>query len=482
MRRCHLTMPNQRGYVLLLTLIQGIVFMTILMSLVDLAFANYKSANQAYKDLGALGAAEAGADAAVFNLNLGSSYTGTTGPSSNVCALATSATSSSNAVTFASSPEQGLVTYETCITDTSAGALTEKTVYSVGKVYAKSGAIHPMSVRRVKLVVAAQVSGTYSVQTGNGGLVLSNSATIANGNVYVNGGLTMTNTSQIGTSAAPATVNAANYLCPKTAPYTGYPMLCASGQPISIANTAHIYADVHANGQTDGSGMTNTGLVQTAGVATLPLPDYDRAAHKAAVVNVINGSQSCGGTTTVTYPANTRINGNLTGGNNCQIILLGNIWVTGTVALNQKAIIKTDNSLTVMPTMMIDGSAGLAFNQQSGAAANAGGIGTQFITFYSTAPCSPDCADVTGADLYASTPAVTINLGNQSLSAGSRFYARWTALTVSQGGAIGSVVAQKLNLANSGTISFTTAQGTSTYTWVARYYEALPVPDSRSTN
>ena len=306
--------PDQRGYVLLLTLIQGVVFMTILMSLVDLAFANYKSANQAYKDIGALAAAEAGADAAVFNLNLGSSYSGTTGPSSNVCDLATSATSSPSAVTFATSPEQGLITYETCITDTSSGPLSEKTVYSVGKVYARSGAAHPMSVRRVKLVVAAQVSGTYSVQTGNGGLALSNSATIANGNVYVNGGLTMTNTSQIGTSASPATVNAANYLCPKTAPYTGYPMLCASGQPISIGNSAHIYADVHANGQTDGSGMTNTGLVQTAGVPTLPMPTYDRTAHKAAVTTVINGTQTCGGTDVVTLEANTRINGSLTGG------------------------------------------------------------------------------------------------------------------------------------------------------------------------
>ena len=385
-------------------------------------------------------------------------------------------------MTFATSPEQGLITYETCITDTSSGPLSEKTVYSVGKVYARSGAAHPMSVRRVKLVVAAQVSGTYSVQTGNGGLALSNSATIANGNVYVNGGLTMTNTSQIGTSASPATVNAANYLCPKTAPYTGYPMLCASGQPISVANTAHIYADVHANGQTDGSGMTNTGLVQTAGVPTLPMPTYDRTAHKAAVTTIINGTQTCGGTDVVTLEANTRINGSLTGGNNCQIIIKGNVWVTGNVSLTQKAIIKTDPAVTSMPTMMIDGSAGLSFNQQSGAAANAGGIGTQFVTFYSTAPCAPDCADVTDADLYTSTPIVTINLGNQSLSAGSRFYARWTALTVSQGGAIGSVVAQQLNLANSGTISFTTAQGTSTYVWVARYYETLPVPDSRSTN
>ncbi len=473
------------GYVLLLTLIQGMVFLTILMGIITLSMENYKTANQSAKDMVSLSAAEAGADAAIFNLNVasnsGSNYAGTTPPVGGACSLATSATSSAAAVVLTNQP-QSYVTYESCIIDSSAGPNMERTIYSVGKAYAKQGAPHPQSVRRVKLITSAQVSGNYSVHTGNGGLVMSNSATIANGNVYVNGSLSMINTAQIGSSAAPAQVYVANYSCPKTAPYTGYPSLCASGEPITMDNTAHIYADVHANGQVTGTGMSNGGLVQSTGVATLPLPTYDRAAHQSRVTTTINGNQSCGGSATLTFPANTKITGDLSAGNNCQVILKGDLWVTGNITLNQKALIITDAAVAAIPTIMVDGSTGVVFNQQSGAATNASGIGTQFVTFYSTAGCSPNCADVTDADLFNSTPITTINLGNQSLSAGSRFFARWSTISVAQGGAIGSVAGQRILLSNSGSISFSSNLGTTTYSWVARYYEPVPVPDARSTN
>lgn len=473
------------GYVLLLTLIQGIVFMTILTGVITLSMENYKTANQTSKDIIALSAAEAGADASIFNLNVssnsGGNYNGTTPPAGGVCALATSATSSAAAVVLTNQPKS-FVTYESCIVDSSAGPNMERIIYSIGKAYAKQGAAHPLSVRRIKLIASAQVSGNYSVHTGNGGLVLSNSATITNGSVYVNGRLDLSNSAQIGSAGAPAQVYAANYACPKTSPYTGYPLLCTTGDAISITNTAHIYADVHANGQSTTSGMSNGGLVQSSGVPTLPLPDYDRAAQQAAVTTTINGSKSCSGSGTITFLANTKITGDLSGGNNCQIILKGNLWVTGNITLNQKALITTDTGVAVIPTIMVDGPNGVSFNQQSGSATNSAGIGTQFITFYSTAGCSPDCATVTDGNLFTSTPLTTINLGNQSLSAGSRFYARWSTISVAQGGAIGSVAGQRILLSNSGSISFSSNQGTTTYSWVARFYEPIPVPDMRNTN
>lgn len=483
-------LPQQQGFILLLTLIEGVVFFTILSSVIGLAFANYHFTRTAVYRVSALAAAEAGADAAVFNLNLaynsgGPDYKGTTPPSSNVCGLATSATSSPSAVTFKNDTAHGKVTYETCIVDTSPGGanpLLERTIYSVGKVYQPASAAHPIGVQRVKLVVEAQVSGTYSVHTGNGGLNLSNSATITNGNVYVNGGINMTNTSQIGSVGAPLSVYAANYLCPKTSPFTGYPALCATGEPISIGNSAAIYGDVHANGQTTTSGMSNTGLVQTTGVSTLPLPTYDRDSQKAAVTTLISGDQSCSSSSTVTYQANTKIAGSLTVGNNCSIILKGNLWITGNLVLNQKAFVKPDTTVTTMPTVMIDGSGGLNFSQQSGSAANNNGIGTQFITFYSAATCSPDCPSLTGSDLVNSTALTTITLNNQSLSAGSRFYAYWSGLSIGQGGAIGSVAGQRIDLNNSGSISFASTQGSNTYSWVVRFYDNLPVPDARATN
>jgi hypothetical protein len=487
---------NQRGYILLLVLVSGAGFMIAISSIVTLSFSTYRAARHNYAALSSLAVAEAGGDAAVAALNFasnsGNSYNGTTAPSGGNCALATSSTSSANAVTFFNDNVRGKGTYETCIVDTTvinnssvpSQNRYEKVVYSVGKIYLPASSSHPISVTRIKLVLIGSPSGNYSVQTGPGGLVLANSATVGNGNVYVGGGITMTNTSQIGTSTTPSTVYAANYLCPLTSPYTGYPQLCSSSQPISIGNQAHIYGSVYANGQTDGSNMSNAGLVQTSGVANVTMPDYDRAGQKSRVTTQITGDQACGnGNNAVTYQANTKLNGNLTLNNNCILTLKGDVWITGHLNMTQKAIIQADASVTNPIHIMVDGQNGVSINNQAGIATNANGVGFDFITYYSTASCGADCSSVTGADLVNSTGVTTISLNQQSLSTGTTFYARWTALSVSQSGNIGAILAQKIYLNNSGVITFgKTDSALGTYAWGVKYYEQLPVRDLGTTN
>jgi hypothetical protein len=101
-------------------------------------------------------------------------------------------------------------------------------------------------------------------------------------------------------------------------------------------------------------------------------------------------------------------------------------------------------------------------------------VGINFITYHSTAACSPDCASVTGVDLKNSQAVYTINLNNQGLGAGSSFYARWTGVRLTNGGSIGAVMGQTVSLNNSGniTIGSSTTSGGS-WSWDVRYYEQL---------
>lgn len=486
---------TEGGYILMLVLVSAFAFTVALMGITNLAFATYKSARQSMLNLSALAIAEGGGDAAVVALNAAanasSTYEGTTPPSSNVCALASSSAKSAGAVTVYDNATQGKATYETCIEDNTVindpADLTknryEKVLYSVGKIYQPSTAATPRAVSRVKLILEGSPSGDYSVHTGPGGLVMTSSATVTNGNVYVGGSLSMSNTSHIGTLVSPSIVNVANYDCPKTAPYSGYPALCASGSPITINNSAHIYGTVNANGQTSGDGMSDPGLVLTSGVNPVSLPGYNRVAHKNAVTTTINGSQSCSGNTEMTLQANTKINGDLTLSNNCILYLRGDLWITGKITATQKALIITDPSVTSMVHIMIDSADGINLNQQSGMAANELGAGFEVITTYSTAACGNDCTSVTGADLVNSMTYTTIDLNNQSLAAGTTFYALWTSLSLKQGGTVGAIMAQKIYLANSGAIAFgQNAVGTTTYSWNVRYYEQMPVRDAQTTN
>jgi len=219
--------------------------------------------------------------------------------------------------------------------------------------------------------------------------------------------------------------------------------------------------------------MSNAGLVSSSGVSAPALPDYDRATQKVAVANNLTGAAaSCTSNNgTVTWPANVKITGDVTADHSCTIVVSGNAWITGNFTMTQSPIIKPGSSVTVQPTIMVDGSTGVSFNNQASVATNATGIGMEFITFYSTAACSPDCTTVTGTDLYNSQNLQTINIGNQGDAPGSVLYSRWTKVVVAQGGTIGAILGQTIDLGNSGNLSFVDTVSTNNYTYDVRYYE-----------
>lgn len=363
------------------------------------------------------------------------------------------------------------VTYEVSVTNNST---TTKTINATGYAYSPVTRSTPNSTVKIKVDLRAVTSGNFSLVTGVGGLYMSNSAKILGGDVYVNGEISMSNSAQIGLSSNPVNLSVAHQTCPTPA-NSSYPQICGSGngEPIELNNSAHIYGDVKANNQTDGAGMSNPGLTAGSGVAALPLPPHDRSAQKAAVTSEITGAAaSCWGTQTKTWAANTKIVGNVTLSNSCQVTVLGDVWITGNLnASNSTRIIAADSLGSTRPNIMVDGSSGATFSNSTKLVSNASATGFQVVTYRSDASCSPDCANVTGTDLYNSRNDTTISLSNNTEGPDTIFYARWTRVQINNSGQIGALVGQTVQLSNSGTITFgTSIPGTGETFWVINGY------------
>jgi hypothetical protein len=336
-----------------------------------------------------------------------------------------------------------------------------KLVTSVGRVYSPASETTPASTITLKVTLrAVRAGGSYSIVTGVGGLYLSNSSKILGGDVLVNGEISMSNTSQIGLSNNAVNVDVAHQNCPFL-PDATYPRLCnpgEGGESVTLNNSAHIYGSVKANGQVSGAGMSNPGLIASSGVTPQALPTHDRVAQKAAAVNNLTGDDaSCtsnGGTKT--WPANVKITGNVTISHTCKVTILGDAWITGSLYMANSGQIIIDNSLgTTRPTIMIDGLLGVLRNG-SAIISNSSKTGAQIINYWSAASCSPDCADVTGLELFLSRIIITLALDNTGGAENSIFYSRWSRVLVSNTGAIGALVGQTVQLTNSGMITFGT--------------------------
>jgi hypothetical protein len=286
----------------------------------------------------------------------------------------------------------------------------------------------------------------------------------------------MSNTAQIGLTTNPVNVQVAHQNCPEPADAT-YPRLCNSGengQPITIQNSAHIYGDVRANNQTNGAGMSNPGLTAGSGVPAQPLPTHDRAAQKAAATNNMTAAAaSCTSNNgTKTWPANTKITGNVEVEKSCVVTIEGDVWITGTLNLKNSGQIRVSNGLgTTRPNIMVDGQSNKLANSSS-LASNSSNTGIQLIAYWSTAACSPDCADVTGTDLFNTRDDTTIELDNSASGPQSVFYSRWSRVQIANSGQIGALVGQTVELKNSSTITFgtTVTPGGGTAYWIIDGY------------
>ncbi len=456
---------NTHGFIMPVLLFTVSFIATMLALVGSLSLSTYNLASRESYKVNAQLAADAGLDVGIEKFNLDNNWTGT---GSEVTLLDTT---------------RLRTTYHTSIL---AGTSDDRKIVSViARSYSPGSATTPKITRRYEVDINAVTfpNGPPSVISGVGGLILNNNAKITGGDVVVNGTITVGGLAQIGLSTTPVAnavnIRVAHTNCPTPVNAT-YPSVCGpgeNGQPITINNNGVIYADVRATNQTNGTSMSNPGLVPNQTISPTILPDYDRDGQKAAVTQTLPATDSiiaCGNNATKTWPANIKITGNIVLGNNCTITLSGNVWLTGNLIFGNQAIIKVADSLgSTRPVMMIDGSAGIIINNNGVVQPNNIGTGAYFISYWSAGTCSPDCSNVTGTDLKASQDFVTVDLQNNGSAPASILYARWSRSRVSNNGGIGAVAGQSIELGNNAVINFTASvPGSSNFTgtWVMRGY------------
>ncbi|HEX9679686.1 MAG TPA: hypothetical protein VGA08_03635 [Candidatus Saccharimonadales bacterium] len=454
------------GFIMASLLITTTLVLLIGISVTQLVVNNFLLATNDVARFHSQSAADAGLDYGIATLNTNEAWTGTTGE-----------------VELMNNGD-ARTTFEVTVSNGSSESL--KILTSTGRVYTPAAATAPSNERTFEVTAEglSPSSGNYSLVTGVGGLYMSNNSKILAGDVYVNGEIRMSNSATIGLSTAPVTVNAAHQNCPISGGGT-YPRLCETGEgePIDLSSPqAHIYADVEANNQVDGDQMTDSGLINApvisdyqnppAGyVEPLTLPEHDRQAQVSNVSTTTSDGYytNCDqNNVTRTWPGRLKIVGDVHIGKSCKVIVEGDVWITGRLTMqNSSQLIVSDTiplggSNTVnpeLPTMMVDGQAGVFMQNSSEIIGNADDVGVQLIAYWSRAACSPDCADVTGNDLYASRNDRTIYMNNSSSAPTSILYSRWTQVEVNNGGDIGALAGQTVRLSNSAAVTFGTSVG-----------------------
>ncbi len=459
---------SQNGFVLASLIISTTLLVAVAVAVTTLIINNYSLSVRDTRRLSAQLAADSAADRAIAELNNDANWTGTVGEIELM-----------NNGNYRS-------TYETAVL---AGASpSEKIINVTGRTYAPASAVTPSSTRKysVDLRSLGSAGGTFSIVTGVGGLILNNSAKIVDGDIYVNGTITMTNTAQIGLSSNSVNVKVANQSCP-LAGGPSYPTVCAAGEPISISNPAHIYGNVCATHQSDGSGMSDGGLDGAcADPPPLALPPHDRIAQQVNITTTTSDAYytNCdSNTATRTWPGGLKIVGDVVIKKKCEVTIEGDVWITGNLSMSNSAKLIISDSISLggintvdanYPSVMVDGTTGIEIGNSSQITANSSDTGAQLITYWSDAACSPDCADVTGQDLFDSSTVTTIYLEQSAQAPASILYAKWSQIDLNNGGDIGALVGQKVKLRNSAAVTFGASfgggGGPSPITWLVDNY------------
>ncbi len=444
---------GQNGSILIVFLMSMPFLIIISLNYMRLALTSFQVARFDQFHTNAQLAADAGADYAIEQISLNNAWSGTGGE--------------------VQLHNDGKI--KTTYTATVANGTNTKTITVTGKTYFPTSASTFNRSVSIYVDLRSVTTGAYSIISGEGGLYMSNNSKVVGGDVFVNGEVKLINNAQIGLSTNPINLSVAHEICPVPADAT-YPRVCNSGengQPISILNNARIYGTVNATNQTTGTGMSSPGLIAGSTVAPQGLPSYDRSAQKAAVTSTQTAANaSCSGSkVTKTWPANYKITGDVTIAGSCDLTVSGNVWITGSLTIGGSSrILVADGLGATTPVIMVDGSAGATLLNNSQIVANSTGTGLELITFWSAAGCSPDCATVTGTALYNSRAVTTISMQNNGNAPKSIFYAYWSKVDLSNGGQIGALIGQTINLSNNGTITFGSSVNSSSVTWVVNGY------------
>lgn len=465
---------NEDGLILISIVLVAGILMIIGFALVSVTTGQYKVTRNNTFVANSLLVAEAGVEQSVRQLNVDDGFAGYTTEQQ-----------------FFNNKTQGKGVFTTTITNSPSDA-NAKVITSIGKVYRSESATKPVSTRIVKVTAVGTQSQSYSVYTGPGGLIMGGAARITNSDVYVNGTIQMSGGSQIGTDSKPAKVHVANYACGTT----NYPTLCTNTQPIPIPDwsSVAIIGTTCATGQTQskfpnsqynnnqpqiraGSGG-GSGLQIGCVAPQVSPPTYNRANHIAAVTTTKPSNDTSIDCTQYsptqnfdrTWPANLKIIGNVHIGSACNLTITGNVYITGNLTIDGAAKITVDNSVgPTRPAMIVDGTINVGGAAQL--IANSSGTGIEFISFKSSASCSPSCTSLSGMDLKNSANTTTVTIGGGSNLPGMVFNAYWGKIVIGGAGNVGSAIGQTVDMSGAGTITFGTTLSSGSSTWTISSYQ-----------
>lgn len=461
---------DQRGSLLGVALIAVVVFSMIGAALLVTVTGQYAITNRSVFTANALLVAEAGVEESLHELNQDDGFTGY-----------------GEERIFFDNMKQGRGVFETEVAETA--DTNARVITSVGRVY------HPntdalVNTRTIKVTVVGTGSEGYSVHTGPGGLILGGSANITNSDVFVNGTIQMSGASRIGTASQPVDVQVAHQACPTgTNPGPNYPQVCSTGQPIGLQWSTFIYGSVCATGQTSYGpnpshnilpGNGGQGLMLGCTAAPVSTPTYNRAAHIAAMTTTGNANDinyNCSQWRNPdgfvrTWPANLRLNGNVSIESSCDLTITGDVYITGNLTIGGAAKIRVANSVgNDRPVVVVDGTINSGGSGQM--IANNTGTGIHFISFRSNAPCNPNCTEITGTALRNTQNLETVSVGGAANLPGMIFQSYWSKITIAGSGNVGAAAGQTIDMSGAGTITFGTELSSGERSWTISSYQIV---------
>ncbi len=455
---------DQRGMILVGVIIITSALIVMGLSLSSFTSAQYRVTTENVFRANAILVAEAGVEQSLYELNQSDTFAGF-----------------NTEQEYFNDETQGRGVYTSVVAEIP--ETNAKTITATGKIY-RYGTDDLVSTRIVEVTTVGTNSEGFSVHTGPGGLILSGSANITNSDVYVNGRIIMSGASKIGTHSQPLNVNVANMACPTgNNPGPTFPQVCTSGDPISLQWSTHIYGTVCATHQTSTGpnpsgnilpGNGGLGLIDDCVAAPVTPPSYDRQAHINNVV--IEGSGNSNSYVCNSWPfdrvwpANLKLNGNVNIASSCSLVIRGDTYITGDLSLGGAARIYVDDSVgTDRPVVMVDGT--ITVGGSSQVIANSSGTGVHFISFKSSASCSPNCTSLSGNELKNSQNLQTVTVGGAGNMAGMIFHAYWGKVRLTGSGNVGSAVGQTVDLSGAGTITFGTTLSSGERTWTITSYQ-----------
>ena len=444
---------SQSGIIAPVAVILLFAMLMLGVAAVNISTNTYSIVHRDNFDLHAQLASEAGLDDAIQSIIENPSWTA---PTSQTMVMNTSGTRT---------------TYELNVSDGSVSG--EKIVRSTGRAFRSTSSSEAVSTRTYEVTLRERTSSPSGVPTsgstviaGPGGLLLDSRAEVR-GSVYVGGSLTLDSRSKI--IAGSNTVYVADNRCPVSGDLSTYPRICNTGetsQPITLTSNSSIEGRVMANNQTSTARMSGPGLVSGTVPAFKIPPPPNRAPIKSATEagTIMTGAAASCDKSTVTWPANLKIVGNVEIDSGCIVTISGDTWITGNILIDSGSIVRIAEGLTRRPTIMLDGANGLILDSKSSILTNSNGVGGRFVTYYSTATCSPECTDVTGANLSASSKIKTIEFDSSAYSTlGSEFIAAWTAINIDSRSQVGALSGQYIRIESQATVSDTTYLTDSVY-------------------